>query len=65
MYDSMKVLGPGFGAFKTKVKFQFLAMSRIYHPDKQKTEHTASKEEYATTLFKLLNNTHYYLSGVL
>ena len=61
MYDSLKVLVRVFGASETEVKVQFWAMSRIYHPEKHKTEQTGMTKEDATTLFNIFKDAHSYL----
>ena len=44
MYDSLKVLGLGFGALETEAKIKFWTMSIMCHPDKHKTENIVMKE---------------------
>ena len=64
MYDSLKVLGLGFGASETEVKVQFISMSRIYHPDKQKIEQTKIIEEDTTDLFQKKTSPTLSFSGM-
>ena len=40
MYDSLKILGLGFGATEAELKHSFRRLSIVYHPDKHKPEET-------------------------
>ena len=61
MYDSLKILGLGFGATEAELKHSFRKLSRVYHPDKHKPEETGLSLEEATAHFQLLNNAYSYL----
>ena len=65
MYDSLKVLGLGFGASETEVKVQYRALSRIWHPDKHDPARTGKTAKEAEEFFKLINNAHAHLRKVL
>ena len=65
MWDSFKVFGLGIGAGETRVKVQFRALSRIYHPIKHKPEQTGKTNEEAATFFQLINNAYSYLRDLL
>ena len=65
LYDSLKILGLGFGASETEVKVQYRALCRIYHPDKHDPAKTGMSNEEASDFFKLINNAQAYLREVL
>ena len=65
MYDLLRLLGLGFGASETEFNVQFWSMSIIYHPEQHKTKKSGMIEEYATTLFHILDNAHSYLGEFL
>ncbi len=65
MYDSLKVLGLGFGASETKVKVKYRALSQIWHPDKHYSLNTGKTYEETADFFKLINNAQTHLHGIL
>jgi hypothetical protein len=62
---SFKALGLGLGATETEVKVAYLALARIYHPDKYDPIRTGMTKEEASEYFKIINNAQEYLCEVL
>ncbi len=67
IYDSLKILGLGFGAFERDVKMAYRNLARIYHPDKWEESHHLTGMSLAETTmhFQLLNNAQSHLRQVL
>jgi DnaJ-class molecular chaperone len=63
--DLFKVLGLGSGATETKVKVQYQALSRIYHPDRHGPVRTGLTNKAAAKCFKLINNAQAYLQEII
>jgi hypothetical protein len=67
LYDSLKILGLGFGASEREVKLAYRRLACIYHPDKwEQTQGTTGMTHAETTAhFQLLNNAQSFLRATL
>ncbi len=61
----LKALGLGLGASETEVKVQYVALARIYHPDKHNPARTSMTHKAAVDFFKIINNANLYLQEIL
>jgi hypothetical protein len=65
MYDSLKILGLGYGATNSELKAAYRSAARMYHPDQHNQARTGMNDEQALQLFQLINNANEYLKEKL
>ena len=64
MYDSLNILGLGYGASYAEVNAQYYKLALVYHPDKYHTGLNMSEED-AAKHFRLVKDARNYLKEVL
>jgi DnaJ-class molecular chaperone len=67
MYDSVKILGLGLGAFEREIKLAYQRLASIFHPDKWEHSHHTTEMTLPETNahFQLLNNAQSLLRSQL
>ena len=63
--DSLKELGIKENATEREMKIKYRTLARVYHPDKHDPLKTGISNESAGDFFKLINNAHSFLRGIL